>query len=65
MKQRGRVYTPLTDEEREIVLRFLSNDKSYVEFAKEVGLTVAQLKYRVAKYRKEIKNNEEESAISK
>lgn len=58
MKQRGRVNTPLTDEEREIVLRFLGNDKSYVEFAEEVGLTVAQLKYRVAKYRKEIERKE-------
>lgn len=53
LKKSGRCYTPLTNKEIEIVLRFLGNDKSYVEFAKEVGLTVAQLKYRVAKYRKD------------
>lgn len=53
MKPQGRSQSPLTEEEREIVRKFLENNKSYAEFAKEVGLTKAQLRYRVAKYLKE------------
>lgn len=59
MKRRGGTSAPLTEQERQIVEDFIKNDLSYDEMANKVGLTKAQLRYRVAKYRKERKANEQ------
>lgn len=53
MRKQGREPTPLTADERKIVEEFIQNSDGYEEFAKKVGLTKAQLRYRVTKYRKE------------
>ena len=62
MRKQGGRPAPLTDDERKFVKEFLENDLSYEEMAKKVGLTKAQLRYRVAKYRKETDNNGAENS---
>jgi len=62
MRKQGGKPVPLTDEEVKIVEEFMQNDLTYDEMAKKVGLTKAQLRYRVAKYRKELDNGKTKQA---
>ena len=57
MKSIGRSTQPLTEEEKKAIIEFLNNDLSYEEQGKKLGLTKAQFRYRVAKYRKEQEEN--------
>lgn len=53
MRKQGGQPSPLTAEEVKIVETFIQNDLTYDQMAEKVGLTKAQLRYRVAKYQKE------------
>lgn len=61
MRKQGGQPSPLTAEEVKIVEEFLENDLTYEEMAQKVGMTKAQLRYRVAKYRKESADNGKEN----
>lgn len=61
MKPSGRSVQPLTEEEKKAILEFLSNDLSYEQQAKKLGMTKSQFRYRVAKYRKEQEVNGEKN----
>lgn len=56
MRKQGRQSVPLTAEEIKIVEEFIQNDLTYDEMATKVGMTKAQLRYKVVKYRKECAN---------
>lgn len=61
MKASGRSTQPLTEEEKQAIEEFLTNDLSYEQQAQKLGLTKSQFRYRVAKYRKEqITNGEDD-----
>ena len=62
MKKQGREPKPLTAEEKALVEEFIQNDLTYDEMAKKVGMTKAQLRYRVTKYQKERAENGEENS---
>ena len=58
MRKQGGQPSPLTAEEIRIVEEFIQNDL----MAKKVGMTKAQLRYRVTKYQKERAENGEENS---
>lgn len=62
MRKQGGRPAPLTAEEIKIIEEFIQNDLSYDEMAAKVGMTKAQLRYRVAKYQKERAENGEENS---
>lgn len=62
MRKQGGQPSPLTAEEIRIVEEFIQNDLTYDEMAKKVGMTKAQLRYRVTKYQKERADNGEENS---
>ena len=62
MRKQGGQPSPLTVEEIRIVEEFIQNDLTYDEMAKKVGMTKAQLRYRVTKYQKERAENGEENS---
>lgn len=59
MRKQGGQPSPLTAEEIKIVEEFIKNDLTYDEMARKVGMTKAQLRYRVNKYQKESADNGE------
>ena len=62
MKKQGREPKPLTAEEKVLVEEFIQNSDSYDQFAEKHGMTKAQLRYKVAKYRKEQTDNGKENS---
>lgn len=62
MRKQGSKPKPLSDKEIRIVEEFIQNDLSYDEMAAKVNMTKAQLRYRVAKYRKERAENGEKNS---
>lgn len=61
MRKQGRQPVPLTAEEIKIVEEFIQNDLTYDEMAAKVGMTKAQLRYKVVKYRREISNGQRQT----
>lgn len=61
MKPQGRPYRPLTEEEKKIILEYLTNDESCQVVAERHGMTKDALRYKVIKYRKEQKTNGEDN----
>lgn len=61
MKSRGRPFRPLTEEEKAIILEYLTNNESYQEVAERHGMTKDSLRYKVSKYRREQEINGEKS----
>lgn len=61
MRKSGRRAIPLTDEQRKAVAEYFESELTYKELADKYGYNVNSLKYWVAKYRKEQRNNGEES----
>lgn len=62
MKRQGREPKPLTAEEKALVEEFIQNSDSYDQFAEKHGITKAQLRYKVTKYRKEQTDNGKENS---
>jgi transposase-like protein len=61
MKPIGRSPKPLTEDEKQMILEYLTSDKSLKEVAEQHGISDAGLRYKVKKYRKETENVEESS----
>lgn len=61
MKKAGRTASPLTKEEKAIVIEYLTGDLSQQEVADKYGITKGVLRYKLAKYRKENENGKEKS----
>lgn len=61
MKPQGRPYTPLTEEDKKIIMEYLETTLSYQEVAEKYGMTKDALRYKVNKYRKEQEKNGKEN----
>ena len=55
MRKPGRRVTPLTEEQKRMVIEYLESDLTYAEVAEKYKGNINNLKYWVAKYRKEQK----------
>lgn len=62
MKPVGRSPKPLTEEEKQMILEYLTTDKSLKEVADKYGISDAGLRYKVKKYRKETEDNGKENS---
>jgi transposase-like protein len=62
MKPVGRSPKPLTEEEKQMILEYLTTDKSLKEVAGKYGISDAGLRYKVKKYRKEQTDNGKENS---
>lgn len=56
MKKQGRPAEPLSQERLSAVNEYLNSDKSYQEVADKYSVSVNNLKYWTAKFRKELEN---------
>jgi hypothetical protein len=62
MKPVGRSPKPLTEEEKQMILEYLTTDKSLKEVSAKYGISDAGLRYKVKKYRKETEDNGKEDS---
>lgn len=60
MKPIGRSPKPFTETDLQMIREYLESDKSLKEVAEKYGISIAGLRYKVKKYRKETENNGEE-----
>lgn len=60
MRKQGRRAIPLTEEQKKMVIEYLESNLTYAEVAEKYKGNINNLKYWVAKYRKEQEVNGKE-----